>query len=238
MQSYLGCFSIGSFILSLEPRKYFDNPSVVNKSEVMPCSQSFFYESDIMQSYLHFSGDTAGVITQPDGSLIGNCQDGYFWQSPACRSDPSTCIVYFTGGKGYSLTETMQKAAKWNMPMAIGVGATWSNFVQLPYKHKSLFYWWVPDPTFLEMNPMSSTFPEYNELEWQIGDQSSASSALPIHKIVSRDLSSLSPRLELFVDNFVIDLASLNKILSEQMSTGDDWRSVACRWLQNNEKTW
>lgn len=221
-----------------QPWKYFDNPSVVNRSETLPCSQSNFYEHNIMRSYLTWSGDTAGVITQPDGSLIGNCQDGYFWQAPACRGNIANCIVYFTGGKGYSLTETMQKAAKWNMPLAIGIGATWSDFVSLPSKHKSLFYWWVPDPTFLAMDPVKSSFPDYNKQAWANGDQSTASSSLPVHKIVSRDLSSLSPRLELLVDNFNIDMGSLNKILMEQISSGDDWKSVACEWLQNNEETW
>lgn len=224
--------------LFLQPRKYFDNPSVVNRSETLPCSQSNFYEDNIMRQYLTWSGDTAGVITQPDGSLIGNCQDGYFWQAPACRGNIANCIVYFTGGKGYSLSETLQKAAKWNMPLAIGIGATWSDFTSLPSKHKSLFYWWVPDPTFLAMDPVKSSFPDFNKQAWANGDQSTASSSLPVHKIVSRDLSSLSPRIELFVDNFNIDMGSLNKILKEQISSGDDWKSVACEWLQNNEKTW
>lgn len=221
-----------------QPWKYFDNPSVVNRSETLPCSQSNFYEDNIMRLYLTWSGDTGGVIAQPDGSLIGNCQDGYFWQAPACRGNIANCIVYFTGGKGYSLTETMQKSAKWNMPLAIGIGATWSDFVSLPSKHKSLFYWWVPDPTFLAMDPVKSTFPDYNKQEWANGDQTSASCSMPIHKIVSRDLSSLAPRIEMFVDNFIIDMASLNKILKEQISSGDDWKSVACGWLQNNQETW
>ncbi len=37
----------------------------------------------------------------------------------------------------------MQKAAKWNIPLAVGIGATYSLYTQLPTMHKSMFYWWV-----------------------------------------------------------------------------------------------
>ncbi len=41
------------------------------------------------------------------------------------------------------MVEVMQKAAKWSIPMAIGIGATYSLYTQLPAMHKSMFYWWV-----------------------------------------------------------------------------------------------
>eukprot|EP00490_Sorites_sp_Unknown_P020569 CAMPEP_0114681432 /NCGR_PEP_ID=MMETSP0191-20121206/55370_1 /TAXON_ID=126664 /ORGANISM="Sorites sp." /LENGTH=44 /DNA_ID= /DNA_START= /DNA_END= /DNA_ORIENTATION= len=43
------------------------------------------------------------------------------------------------------------KAAKWNMPLAFAVGKLYSDYTTLPTLHKTMFYWWTPDPTFLEM---------------------------------------------------------------------------------------
>ena len=191
-----------------------------------------------MNGYVRVTGDTGGVITQADGSLVGNCPDGYFWYTPKCRADPSKCILYFTGGKGYTLAETMMKATSWNIPLAIGIGKDWSTFLALPKKHKSLFYWWVPDPSFLSMDPTASIFPPHDKQAWRNGDQSTASTDVPVHKLVSRDLKSLNPRLENMVDRIVIDMDTLNAIMLDKENTGDDYMTVACRWLQNNENTW
>ena len=48
-----------------------------------------------------------------------------------------------SGGQGWGLVEAMQKSAKWNIPLAVGIGATYSLYTQLPTMHKSTFYWWV-----------------------------------------------------------------------------------------------
>ena len=95
-----------------------------------------------MSAYLSASGDTDGVVVQPDGKVVGKCPgDGYFWLSPSCRSDPTKCILYITAGGGYGLSEVLQKTAKWNIPLAFGVALTWGDFTRLPTKHKSMFYW-------------------------------------------------------------------------------------------------
>jgi len=78
----------------------------------MKCVDSNFNQPDQMAKYLRISGDTAGLITNAAGEQVGYCPDGYFWIAPKCRADQSKCFPYFTGGKGYWLVETMQKAAK------------------------------------------------------------------------------------------------------------------------------
>ena len=52
-------------------------------------------------------------------------------------------MTFFTGGNGWNLEETMQKATAWNMPLAPAVAKTWGNFTQLPLQIDSTFYWWV-----------------------------------------------------------------------------------------------
>ena len=122
-------------------RQYFDNPSVVNKSQLKLCSETNLANHLLMSQYLNITGDTGGVVIHGDGTVTANCPDGYAWLSPACRSDTTKCINFFTLGGGYGLTVVLQKATKWNIPMAFMVGKTGSDWVSLSVTHKSLFYW-------------------------------------------------------------------------------------------------
>ena len=71
------------------------------------------------------------------------------WANPWWRGTakippfPNDAFYVTSGGRGYGLIETMQKSAKWNIPLAIAVGATYSLYTQLPTMHTSMFYWWV-----------------------------------------------------------------------------------------------
>ena len=123
-------------------RLYFDQPSAVNRSMLKPCADTNLYNDLMMSAYLSASGDTDGVVVQPDGKVVGKCPgDGYFWLSPSCRSDPTKCVLYITGGGGYGLSGVLQRATRWNIPLAFGVGATWGDFVSVVNTKKSMFDW-------------------------------------------------------------------------------------------------
>ena len=65
------------------------------------------------------------------------------WVSKDSEDDASMCVVFFTGGSGWNMEETMQKAAGWNMPLSPVVAIDWDRFTKLPLQHDSTFYWWV-----------------------------------------------------------------------------------------------
>ena len=132
----------------------------------------------------------------------------------------------------------MQKGTFLNIPFAIAVANSWGSYVQLPLEVKSTFYWWTPDTTFLSMAPVEIIFPPYDRNARANGDFRSAASKARISKGVSKDLSSLAPRVENFLDNLNIDMSMLNSMLEDQMNTGDSWRDITCRWLQSNEEIW
>ena len=52
-----------------------------------------------MDLYVQYTGDEAGVSLTPDG-YVAYCPDGYFWLSPACRHDRSSCIPIIAAGAG------------------------------------------------------------------------------------------------------------------------------------------
>ncbi|CAL1140129.1 unnamed protein product [Cladocopium goreaui] len=220
------------------PWQYFDNPSVVNKSQLKLCSETNLANHLLMSQYLNITGDTGGVVIHGDGTVTANCPDGYAWLSPACRSDSTKCINFFTLGGGYGLTQTVQKATKWNIPMAFMVAKTGSDWVSLSNTRKSLFYWWVPDPTFLEMSPVKSSYPQHDKQAWERGDLSTDGVGTYIGIIVSNDLSALAPRVQGFLNNINMDLATMNSVLLEQKFSGEPWESAMCGWLRNNTQIW
>ena len=85
-----------------QPWKYYDNLTVLNVSaEAMPCVDSLLADNSTIYTYLRITGDQAGVAVPSvpsafclfaclkvvDGKAYrGNCEDGYTWRSPACRS--------------------------------------------------------------------------------------------------------------------------------------------------------
>eukprot|EP00438_Fugacium_kawagutii_P020375 Skav210760 [mRNA] locus=scaffold1132:60851:62484:- [translate_table: standard] len=144
-----------------------------------------------METYAEITGDLDGVEITTDENqtrhVKGRCWSNYFWYPPACRDEPARCVIFFTGGNGWSMENTMQKSAAWNMPLAPAVAKTWSLFSQLPKETRSTFYWWVPDPTFLHLNPMEITFPPSDRTALVSGDQRGASEALSVDKYVSQD---------------------------------------------------
>lgn len=59
------------------------------------------------------------------------------------QENPSQCVPFITGGSGWNLDETMQKATAWNMPITPAVAKDWTTYTKLPLQVRSTFYWWV-----------------------------------------------------------------------------------------------
>jgi len=104
--------------------------------------------------------------------------------------------------------------------MALGIGATYSMYTQLPSMHKSLFYWWVPDPTFLHLEAVPTTWPPYDKVAVANFDYTAEQAQVVIAKMVSKDFSALAPRVNSFVDRLTITMDNLNELLFEQKQTG------------------
>eukprot|EP00913_Durusdinium_trenchii_P020046 g18841.t1 len=224
-----------------DPSKYFDSMEMINASALLaPCTQTVFQDDPTARRHVQFTGDADGVdFDAATNTYSVKCHGGYYWISPTCRGNTSKCIPWVTGGSGWSIEEMMQKSTIHNIPLALAVARSWREYTGYPFVHpKSYFYWWVPDPTFLELQPISQVWPPYDQRGWSIGDQSSGPSATSIDKLVSRDLSILAPNVESFVSNIIIPMKQMDLILLDQKNTGDSWRNATCRWLRSNEALW
>eukprot|EP00438_Fugacium_kawagutii_P000209 Skav202887 [mRNA] locus=scaffold1424:81460:82026:- [translate_table: standard] len=132
----------------------------------------------------------------------------------------------------------MQKYVIFNMPLAIAVAATWTKYTTVPATGNMAFYWWTPDPSFLDLNPMVVKFPAYNARARAANDLTSLATGTAIDTLVSADLSILSPLVEKFADNVQYTLSQMDDILRDQKDTGDSWENVTCRWILANRDVW
>eukprot|EP00435_Cladocopium_sp_Y103_P075429 s332_g57.t1 len=219
------------------PAAYFAAPSELDVSKLLPCGETALMSNEVMSTYFDISGDSAGVVVD-NGVVVGKCFDGYFWYAPTCREDPGTCFTWFTAGTGWGMNELLIKAAVYNMPLAAAVASSWENYVNMPKDFNFMLYWWVPDPTFLRLNPKRIIFPEHDPDAFAQGDRRTAVLDVSIDKLVSQDLSDLAPDVEAFMDRFQISLKSVNEMMLNQLDTGDADFDVACRWLLSNEDRW
>ena len=129
----------------------------------------------------------------------------------------------------------MQKAAVWEMPLAVGSAYGWDTgpFTRIPTTHAVLFMYWSPDDGILaSANPVSIIFPSHSVREWAVGRQTSQQAGLRLSKIANKDLSQWAP---LFLEmmkrvNFQTEDKEYMAVqLRERGVQGEaDTRSLAC----------
>ena len=132
----------------------------------------------------------------------------------------------------------MQKFTIFNMPAAIAVASSWGSYTELPLETNMSFYWWSPDPTFLELSPLVVKFPPHSGREYSQNMFTTESTAAVISALVSPDLAEMAPVVEIFIDNLFLPMSEMDQILLDQKSTADSWDNVTCRWIQANQATW
>jgi len=155
-----------------QPKSYFDAVPDIPLEELQTCEDSLFVDPVTMTNYAKFSGDHDGVILQEDGTYIAKCRpDGRWWESPSCRGSFPACIPLFTAGTGWLLQPMMQWSAAYSIPSAITISKKWKQHVE---SYRSLWYWWVPDSTFIEMSPQAVIFPRqpFGLASWRQGHRS------------------------------------------------------------------
>lgn len=217
------------------PSKYFDDINALNASETLKtCGETRLMDSQAMSVYARVTNDWDGVDNS-SGTLVGKCFLGYFWFAPSCRANPLECYTYITAGPGYGYEHTMQKAAWYNMPIAVAVAKLWSDYTTLPMQVKSSFFWWQPDPTFLSLDASRILFPPQDRSAQRRGIFLTSSEDVPIEKYASIDLQALAPTVYELLKALNIDMIVVNKLMSDRMDAGDSAEDVACRWLKANQ---
>ena len=212
----------------------------MNFTELTLCSTTDFSNGQRMYDYARFSGDWAGVEQQGAANstvYYAKCPDGKWWHAPKCRGNAPNCIPVFTAGNGWKLQAMMQWTAAYDFPAAIAIPGGWSTFVKHVQTYKCLHYWWIPDSTFIDMQPEQLVFPRHSANEWLAGDKKTGGQGSYVSKMVSRDLEGKARRVQDFVSNLVFELPEVSDLLLEVKQTGSIY-NVSCGWIRSNRARW
>ena len=181
-------------------------------------------------------GDADGLSLAND-KYVAKCHDNRFWLALACRSSVSMCIPVVTGGTGWGLLELMQKSTAYEMPTAITVASSWSNYLAIPREHKVLFYWWTPDNSFVDMFPKPLEFPTHDAEAWAQGDKRTAEDPARVLTMASSNLQMKAPTVYHAMSLMSIDFETIEGMLL-QFAEGQAEKAIACKWLQDHAATW
>ena len=132
------------------------------------------------------------------------------------------------------MPQFMQKSAIWELQLAIAVGATWSDYLDLAANKMCLFYWWEPDISFIAMQPKRIIFPPHDASAWANGNYATSSANQKLDTVVSYDLQALAPDVYTFMSKFRFTIDDMRSLLY-QRNSGTTSDSLACTWLTNNE---
>eukprot|EP00439_Symbiodinium_sp_Y106_P085235 s126_g27.t3 len=218
------------------PKQYFDSIDAIDLADLSSCEETDFYNPESMAKYAGYTGDVAGVEERANG-YVAKCHADKWWISPHCRSDISTCIPVITAGTGWKVQAMMHWSTTYGIPTAIAVANSLGRYVSIVSATRSLYYWWVPDATFITLQPQSITFPPYSAQEWAQGNMKTAASGTYISKAVSSNFANQAPRVRDFIANINFELAELMNLLLT-IASGTLRYDVACQWVRDNKQRW
>eukprot|EP00913_Durusdinium_trenchii_P011321 g10632.t2 len=186
------------------------------------CNETRLMSSSLMTGYLRVTGDLDG-LDNSTGELHGRCFEEFFWLAPKCRG-LGRCVMFFTGGDGWNLEDR---------PLAqVADVRIREDLVALPREvSPSLFYWWA-------LKPMELIGPRHDPMAHAAGDYQTAAPEVSVDKYVSQDLALMAPQVLQLLEAFQLPLSAVNGLLEDQVTSGDSYQTVACRWLQGNQELW
>ena len=112
----------------------------------------------------------------------------------------------------------------------------WS--ISFGFQTESRFYWWTPDDSFIQLKPTQVLFPPNNAYEWSQSIYTTGAVAVPVVKLNSYDISSMSPTLAKLVLNSELDLDAVNSMMLDKVQNSLTREQAACAWLKSNEDRW
>lgn len=235
---------------SREPHKYFDKVWDLPEALLHKCTDRLMFEgyanpfqdSQVMENYLRWTGDSEGVIQQ-DGETLANCSKAYpsYWMAPACRNNYTRCIPVVAGP--LFPEQPMHWATAHNLPWAVTYNKDFklSNLVELVRGWRVAYLFTDPAPTFADLHPSLIILPRHDEEGWAAGDFRTGTSSTSAFKLISRRIGVESPKVKRFMQRFKFNRALVLHILDALAGRvgGEptEWQ-IACDWVRANSGVW
>ncbi len=221
------------------PTRYFYPWLNIDESLFRSCATSQGGMHDIMQNFVRVVGDYDGVITDSEGKHIAKCRGGSVWLAPSCRQNPSTCILVITGGDGWKLEFVYQIAVRHDLPLAHATTVNYSTYETFVRNYPTITYWWGPDATFIDLNPIRLVLPAHDRYQWLRGDMRTSSADIKLMKLVWPALTEVAPDVVLFTTSVQVPPSAMDEMLLDlKRNRQDGMRRVACRWLRKHPSIW
>ena len=106
-------------------------------------------------------------------------------------------------------------------------------------KHRILWYWYGPDSTFADLNPVQVIFPEHRPKDWARGDYRTGSAKGYVGKLGSTRMRITAPQVRAFVQKMEVDedqtLELIAAVGGASLPMDERWRNAAqgcCEWLK------
>lgn len=240
-----------SYYTELKPWVIFEKISNLTAFDMKPCGQTRLYNNRFIEDYLRYSGDSDGVVGGADG-VVAKCwnelgqvtQTGTWWLAPTCRFKPEHCIPLITCGDGWQVEEYLQKAAGFNMPLAISVAENCSQIQEAWLNTRILFGFYTPQA--FNLRTIFVKFPLHDAFEWTQGKRLTQSSSTVLSKYVTTGFGILAGKATQMLQRFQITYATISDLLVRYPVPAPDdialrykaAESMACDWLRSNPSTW
>eukprot|EP00929_Paragymnodinium_shiwhaense_P067699 TRINITY_DN3403_c0_g1_i2.p1 TRINITY_DN3403_c0_g1~~TRINITY_DN3403_c0_g1_i2.p1 ORF type:complete len:988 (-),score=64.64 TRINITY_DN3403_c0_g1_i2:265-3228(-) len=215
-----------------DPSPLFSKTHDIDASLLAACNSSAIRKSlEDLRFYKYpeaFPEDVGGYFVDEAKRPWPRCFDGNWWLAPSCRENPDKCIPWVTYTAWRAMVH-MQRASLYNMPLAIGFTDNFTAYALMPRKYKVLMYWYLPDPTFVDLNMQLVLFPtdEYKA----VGDGLLERGHIPqaLDKWVMKGLKAKEPML--LAERMKIPPDAMDAMLKE-LAVGRSADVVACDWLK------
>ncbi|CAJ1399016.1 unnamed protein product [Effrenium voratum] len=225
------------------PSSEFDRIGAFDLTKLSNCNDPAAGDAVEQDYYLQATGDT-GAFETVGGVRDWICHQQKWWLSPACRAAPGNCVPLLTH-KFWDWNAMRQKAAFYNMPIAMASVIDNAQYRQWPNDHKVLVYSWTPDLSFLPQGVIAEVFPEHQPVEWGTGRKVTEGGTTPLRSYMKPGMDTLAANVVLLLQNVRLsdaDIMELLKDVIQERQSGtpesDVIYKVSCAWAVANEARW
>jgi len=211
-----------------------DTPNMMSHTLMKPYADNFPDDEGGYEQYMQSGQRFRAKCYYP--SADDGSRNGYFWLSPMCREDITTCVFFVTGPTGEGAERMMHKANTYRMAVALAFARDLDDVASL---YNVVAY--VSSPGILpgghKMNPI--VFPPHDAEEYSKQNFATASTQLVSHKYVHHQLRDAAPLAYKTASMMQLQNSGVQHILTD-VAMGLSYSDAACAYLkkQFTKKSW
>eukprot|EP00929_Paragymnodinium_shiwhaense_P086638 TRINITY_DN47119_c0_g1_i1.p1 TRINITY_DN47119_c0_g1~~TRINITY_DN47119_c0_g1_i1.p1 ORF type:complete len:1184 (-),score=149.59 TRINITY_DN47119_c0_g1_i1:46-3597(-) len=222
-----------------QPVRFFSSLAEIEDPDMPSCLEMKKSVDSYITDYIKwFADDNDGYYRDGDGGFNLKCFRDKWWLSPACRSNPSSCVPVLLGSHAWGLSESMQKSNYYNMPWAVGFVKDDAALTAKKMQFSLLYFGFSPDGGSNDHSELL-VFPAHIASLHKQNLYTTASQSIQLYKWAITDLGKISPRAYAVASRMRMEGNDMMRMLA-QLEAGLPAGDVACRFLSETSywKAW